>query len=164
MTSIEDLYNLYYKDIYAFVLSQSKQKDVAEEIAQETFLKAMKSISRFKGDCDIRVWLCQIAKNTFYTYVKKNKRELPTSMEEETTEVASDVNIVECFENQEMVMEIHKVLHNLEDPYKEVFHLRVFGNLSFSNIASLYGKTDSWARVTYHRAKNMIREKMEEML
>lgn len=163
MTSIEDLYNLYYKDIYAYIFSLSKQNDVSEEITQETFLKAMKSINRFRGDCDIRVWLCQIAKNTYYTHAKKSIKELPT-LSDDTTEVASDINIVKAFENQETVFEIHKALHNLEDPYKEVFHLRVFGNLSYSNIASIYGKTESWARVVYHRAKNMIREKMEEML
>ena len=164
MTSIEDLYKLYYKDIYAFLFSLSKQSDVAEEITQDTFLKAIQGIDRFKGTCDIRVWLCQIAKNTYFSYLKKHKRELPTSPEEEANEIVSDVNIEECLENRETVMEIHKILHELEDPYKEVFHLRVFGGLPFSDIAYLYGKTDVWARVTYHRAINMIRDKMEEML
>lgn len=164
MTSIEELYHFFHKDIYAFVLSMCNQPNVAEEITQETFLKAIKGIERFKGDCDIRVWLCQIAKNTFYTYSKKTKREILTSLNDEITEIVSDVNIVENIENQETVMEIHKALHTLEDPYKEVFYLRVFGNLSFSKIACIYGKTESWARVTYHRAKNMIRERMEDLL
>jgi len=164
MTSIEDLYHFYHKEIYAFVLSLCKQPNVAEEITQETFLKAIKSIERFKGDCDIRVWLCQIAKNTFFTYSKKMKHEMALSTEGDVAEIASDIHLVEDLEDREMVMEIHKILHTLEDPYKEVFHLRVFGNLSFSNIATIYGKTEGWARVTYYRAKNMIREKMEGLL
>lgn len=164
MTSIEDLYALYYKDIYAFILSLSKDTQIAEDVTQETFLKSMKSIDRFKGECDIRVWLFQIAKNTFFTYAKKKKKELAESLEDMSEDIAGDVNIVNSFVDRETAMEIHKILHTLEEPYKEVFHLRTFGELSFANIAQIYGKTESWARVTYHRAKNMIREKMEETL
>ena len=164
MTSVEDLYFIYYKEVYAFILSLSNDVQVAEDVTQDTFLKAMRSIGQFKGDCDIRVWLFQIAKNTFFTYAKKKKKELADSLDEMEEEIADDVNIVEYFDNHETMMEIHRILHTMEEPYKEVFHLRTFGELSFSNIAQIYGKTDSWARVTYHRAKNMIREKMEEML
>ena len=164
MTSIEDLYSLYYKDVYAFLLSLSKDTHIAEDVTQETFLKVMRNIGKFKGDCDIRVWMFQIAKNTFFTYAEKKRKELADTIEDVADEIAGDVNIVEQLDDRETAMEIHRILHTLEDPYKEVFHLRTFGELSFSNIAQIYGKTESWARVTYHRAKNMIREKMEEML
>lgn len=164
MTLIEDLYTLYYKDIYVFTLSLSKDKHIAEDVTQETFLKAMKNIEQFKGDCDIRVWLFQIAKNTLFSFMKKRKRELLESFDDEANDAASDVDIVEQIDDRESAQEIHRILQTLEEPYKEVFHLRTFGELSFSDIAKIYGKTDSWARVTYHRAKNRIRERMEEML
>lgn len=164
MTLIEDLYTLYYKDIYVFTLSLSKDKHIAEDVTQETFLKAMKNIEQFKGDCDIRVWLFQIAKNTLFSFMKKRKRELLESFDDEANDAASDVDIVEQIDDHESALEIHRILQTLEEPYKEVFHLRTFGELSFSDIAKIYGKTDSWARVTYHRAKNRIRERMEEML
>ena len=134
---------------------------VAEDITQETFFKAMKSIGAFKGECDIRVWLCQIAKNTYYTYCKKQKRFVPAEeVEEEIQE--RPVSIERRFEDKEQALNIHKVLHALEEPYKEVFQLRVFGELSFRDIEEIFGKTESWSRVTFYRAKNKLVKKMEE--
>jgi RNA polymerase sigma-70 factor (ECF subfamily) len=156
----EKLYEEYYHDVYIFLLGLTGNESIAEEVTQETFFKAMKKIDGFEGKCDIRVWLCQIAKNTFYSYCRKQKRILP---EEQLQNVpASDCSFVERLEDEERMMKIHKVLHNMSEPYKEVFSLRVFGELSFRQIGIIYGKTESWARVTYHRAKQMIVKQMEE--
>lgn len=156
----EKLYEEYYHDVYIFLLGLTGNESIAEEVTQETFFKAMKKLDDFEGKCDIRVWLCQIAKNTFYSYCRKQKRILP---EEQLQNVpASDCSFVEQLENEEQMMKIHKVLHNMSEPYKEVFSLRVFGELSFRQIGIIYGKTESWARVTYHRAKQMIVKQMEE--
>ena len=158
---MEELYQLYFKDVYLYVLALSKEEVVAEDITQETFFKAMKSIGAFKGECDIRVWLCQIAKNTYYTYCKKQKRFVPAEeVEEEIQE--RPVSIERRFEDKEQALNIHKVLHTLEEPYKEVFQLRVFGELSFRDIGEIFGKTESWSRVTFYRAKNKLVKKMEE--
>lgn len=158
---MEELYQLYFKDVYLYVLALSKEEVVAEDITQETFFKAMKSIGAFKGECDIRVWLCQIAKNTYYTYCKKQKRFVPAEeVEEEIQE--RPVSIERRFEDKEQALNIHKVLHALEEPYKEVFQLRVFGELSFRDIGEIFGKTESWSRVTFYRAKNKLVKKMEE--
>ena len=158
---MEELYQLYFKDVYLYVLALSKEEVVAEDITQETFFKAMKSIGAFKGECDIRVWLCQIAKNTYYTYCKKQKRFVPAEeVEEEIQE--RPVSIERRFEDKEQALNIHKVLHTLEEPYKEVFQLRVFGELSFRDIEEIFGKTESWSRVTFYRAKNKLVKKMEE--
>ena len=132
---IEEIYEKYYKDVYRFVLALSKNPHIAEDITQETFVKAIKAVDRFKGDCDIKVWLCQIAKNTYFTYAGKQNRE-------------------------QVAIKIHRILHDLPEPYKEVFTLRVFGELRFGQIADIFGKTESWARVTYHRARMMIMDKM----
>ena len=112
-----------------------------------------------RGDCDLRVWLCQISKNTYYDYLKKNKKYAPESQDEKKESFPSD--LLQNFSDKETALQVHKVLHRLSEPYKEVFSLRVFGELSFGTISSLFGKSESWARVTYHRACKKIREELD---
>lgn len=160
MDQIEELYRDYFHDVYLFARSLTGNEDKAEEITQETFFKAMKSIDSFNGSCDIRVWLCQIAKNLIFTASKKQKRftgdEIPETVPD------SKISIEEGLEDKQHSMAIHKILHTMGEPHKEVFSLRVFGELSFRQIGELFGKTESWARVTFHRAKLKIIEELEE--
>lgn len=158
MTDLESLYKEYFKDVYLYVKSLSGDVHVAEDITSETFLKAVKSINSFKGDCDIRVWLCQIAKNTYFSYLRKNKALVLTDVEEEG-KCKIDVEKGLC--SKEESLKIHEILHNLNEPYKEVFTLRVFAELSFKEIGKIFGKTENWACVTYHRARKKIQEKLE---
>lgn len=160
MTEFEHIYNQYFREVYSFVLLLSRNEKIAEEITQETFFKALKSIDSFKGNCKLNVWLCQIAKNTYFTYLNKQKR-IST---EEMAEQASEHTIEEKMQNKEEAFRLHKVLHHLEEPYKEVFTLRVFGELSFKQISELFEKTESWARVTFHRAKGKIHDLLREEL
>ncbi len=155
MTDFNDLYDQYFKDVYRYILSLSKNESIAEEITQETFFKALNSIDSFDGKCKVYVWLCQIGKNTYFSYLKKENR-YDCSTDIATT--LSDSSLEESLLHKESAFEIHKCLHVLEEPYKEVFSLRLFGELSFSQIATLFGKTESWARVTYHRARLKIKE------
>ncbi|NLY96688.1 MAG: sigma-70 family RNA polymerase sigma factor [Clostridiaceae bacterium] len=159
MTQLEDIYNRYFKDVYLFIYSLSNDRHIAEDITSETFMKAIKAIDGFKGDCDIKVWLFQIAKNSFYTYIKKNKKNLDI---DSVPEREDDFDMEKSVFSLEDTMKIHEILHNLSEPYKEVFTLRVFGELSFKDIGRLFGKTDNWACVTYHRARNKIREEMRD--
>ena len=118
----------------------------------------MRSIDSFRGETDIRVWLCQIAKNCYFSHVKKQQRVVDI----DSLELTDDKDpIEEQILNQSDVMRIHHLLHNLTEPYKEVFMLRVFGELSFKQIADIFQKTDNWACVTYHRARNKIILQME---
>lgn len=154
---LEKLYKDYFIVVYKYILSISRNQNMAEEITQETFFKAMKAIDDFRGDCSVKSWLCQIAKNTYYDYLKKQTR--LTSL----NDVAEDKLCVEQDYSLNVdSMIAHKILHNMKEPYKEVFSLRVFGELSFSDIGELFGKTDSWARVTFHRARIMMKEEMED--
>ena len=157
---IESLYNTYFHDVYLYLCSITRNESVSEELTQETFFRAIKSVDKFRGDCDVRVWLCQIAKNLYLTYCKKQNR----MTGEEIPETVSDtgVSIEDCLQDTEQMMRIHRILHEMKDPGKEVFSLRVFSELSFKQIGELYGKTESWARVTFHRAKLSIIEKLEE--
>ncbi len=155
MADFEEIYSAYFKDVYRYVLCLSKNESVAEEITQETFFKALKSINGFKGDCKISVWLCQIAKNTYFSYLKKQQY-VSDGVDGAATVLADD------FEQRiiadESAREIYKLIYDLDEPYKEVFMLRFFGGLSFRRISELFGKTESWARVTYHRARAKLRE------
>lgn len=159
MTDIEILYNNYFKDVYLFVFSLSKDKYIAEDITSETFMKAIKSIDSFKGNCDIKTWLFQIAKNSYYSYLRKNKYLLEL---DSFSEAKGETDIERSFFTKEESMKVHEILHGLSEPYKEVFSLRVFGELSFNQIGELFDKTDNWACVTFHRAKNKIREEMRD--
>jgi len=153
---LEQIYKDYFSVVYRYILSVSKDSLTAEEITQETFFKALKAIDGFRGECSIRVWLCQIAKNCWYDHVKQRSRQ--AGMDElDETQTALEQDFLSPLESKEA----HRILHAMKEPYKEVFSLRVFGELAFSDIAELFGKTDSWARVTYHRARMMIKEELE---
>ncbi|MBP3674357.1 MAG: RNA polymerase sigma factor [Oscillospiraceae bacterium] len=158
MTDFEEVYNLYFKDVYKYALSLSRDAAVAEEVTQETFFKALKSIDSFRGQCKLYVWLCQIAKNTYLTHTGKRQHQ---SYEETAESIASEADLEEALTDQESAFQIHRILHKLEEPYKEVFSLRVFGELSFKQIGELFGKTESWARVTFHRARLKIKEELQ---
>ncbi|PUB11131.1 RNA polymerase sigma factor [Paenisporosarcina sp. OV554] len=157
MTDFESIYSQYFRDVYSFVLLLSRNEKVAEEITQETFFKALKNIDKFKGNCKLNVWLCQIAKNTYFTYLDKQKR-----FDTDEIPEASENRIEEMIINKEETFRLHKVLHRLEEPYKEVFTLRVFGELSLKQISELFEKTESWARVTFYRAKRKIQDLLKE--
>lgn len=156
MPGFEQIYAEYFDDVYKYVYSLSHSPTVAEEVTQDTFFKAMKSIDSYRGECKLRVWLCQIAKNTYLTYCRKRTRFV--DLESAAQEQAG--NLEDAFLNQDNSFEIHKALHSLEEPYKEVFSLRIFGELPFSKIGELFGKTEGWARVTYHRAKIKVKENL----
>ncbi len=158
----EKIYSTYFNDVYRYIRKLSGNQHIAEEITSETFFKAMCSIDRFRGDCDFRVWLCQIAKNCYYSYLKKNKHR--AGVEDAPVEDIIDPNsfVDKQITNHEQTMQLQKRLHTLSEPYKEVFMWRVFADLSFKQIAQIFHKTDNWACVTYHRAKNQILKQMEE--
>ena len=152
----EKLYNAYFMKIYSFVLLLVKNPDLAEEIAQETFFKALKANKQFEGKSSEYTWLFAIAKNIAYDVLKKHKKH-----EMLGDDVPDELDFQQEIENKETAFRIHEYLHNMEEPYKEVFQLRVFGELSFADIGKIFHKTESWARVTYHRARLKLQEKMQ---
>lgn len=158
MTDFERIYNQYFKDVYRYLLSLCRNEAMAEEITQETFFKALESIDSFQGKCSIYAWLCQIAKNTYFSHCKKEKH---LNRDADTESLTAPDSLEERLFDKETAFQIHKYLHALEEPYKEVFSLRLFGELSFAQIAELFGKTESWARVTFHRARLKIKEEMQ---
>lgn len=152
----QKIYVEHFKDVYKYVLSLCQNKDIAEEVTQETFFKALRNIDKFRGTCKLYSWLCQIAKNTLYNYLNKQKKYV--QIDDEIIDTDFDLDIERDYLNTEQAKELHRILHNLKEPYKEEFSLRVFAELSFKQIGELFGKSDSWARVVYYRAKNKIQE------
>lgn len=159
MEHFREIYESNVKEVYGFLLSLCRDEALAEDLTQETFVRAIDKIDTFRGDCKISVWLCQIGKNLFYKQYKKNRSTV--EMEEETIDrLLNDTSMEGDILQKQESSEILKHLHSLEDPFKEVFMLHTFGEVSLKDISLLFGKSDSWARVTYYRAKTMIINKM----
>ena len=160
---LEQIYRAYFKPVYLYVMRLCGDGHIAEDITSETFFKAVNSIDSFRGECDIRVWLCRIAQNTYYSYLKKSKR-VSSIDDADLQNIAAAGDLVDTvIGKREDARQIRKILHDIPEPYKEVFMWRVFGELSFKEIGDLYGKSDNWACVTYHRARKMIQRRLEEI-
>ena len=134
----EQIYQAYFHDVFLYLCSLSSNEDIAEEMTQETFVKALKSIDQFDGSKDIGAWLFTIAKNTYYTFYKRQKIYASGEVSENVEDV--QIDFAERFAKEEDVFLIHQFLHDMKEPYKEVFSLRVFGELPFEKIGMLFGK------------------------
>ncbi len=155
MNSIEAIYKKYYEIIFKYLMCLSKNKDIAEEITQETFYKMISKIHTYKGDSKITVWLCEIAKNSYYDYLRKNKH---FSKEELSENIKSNVNIENDFIQKEKIHDTYKKINKLDEKTKRVIYLRLNSDLSFKEIGQLLGKTETWARVTFYRGKQKLKE------
>lgn len=162
MTEFERIYQLYFRDVFLYLRSISHDDHVAEELTSETFFKALRGMSGFRGDCDVRVWLCQIAKNCYLTYRKKAARSDSIEDQDALRLEEEAESLEEQIERLDAAERAQAALHNIPEPYKEVFMLRVFAEESFKQIGRLFGKSENWACVTYHRACSMIRKRLEE--
>ncbi|QPC48238.1 RNA polymerase sigma factor [Mangrovibacillus cuniculi] len=156
----EEVYEKYFKEVNLYLLSLCRDEKLAEEMTQEAFFKALKAIEKFDGSRDIRAWLFTIARNTYFSQYKRAKHENHVT---ETQETGADVTIVQHLMNEEEAFIVHQFLHSMREPYKEVFSLRTFGELTFEKIGLLFGKSAGWARVSYYRAKKQIIDHMEEV-
>lgn len=158
----EEIYRTYLQDVYRFLLKLCHDEQTAEELTQETFTRAYASIDSFRGTCKFSVWLCQIAKNTWFSYYGRQKKSPPSALADQEILVVSGENPEEDVVDSLTAMELHKILHRIKEPYKEVFMLRVFGELRFKEIAEIFDRQEIWARVTYYRAKEMIQKQTEK--
>lgn len=158
MDTFEELWRDYSSVVYRYLLSLSGDGDLADELTAETFYRAWLHIGSFRGDCKIETWLCQIAKNALSKEQRRRGRHMPW---EAAPEIAAP-SFPDALEDRDTALRLHRHLHQLKDPYREVFMLRVFGELPFADIAAVCGKSESWAKVTYYRAKEKLIRAMEE--
>lgn len=148
-----------YGAVYRYALSICRNEAEASDLTQETFLKAMQNVKEFQENSSLYTWLCTILKHLWINKCKKYSRELSTE-DEDWDFPDQSKSIEQMVEDRDMAKQVHAILHTMEEPYKEVFSLRIFGELPFKDIAELFDKTESWARVTYHRAKKMMIERL----
>ena len=152
----ERLYNAYYMRVFSYVMTLSGDRHSAEEITQEAFYRAFSKTASFRNESDEVTWLCAIAKNCFVDETRRRNKAAPIP-----EDLASDGKSIEqLVTDRDSSFRIHAALHTMDEPYREVFELRIFGELSFSQIGTIFGKTENWARVTYHRARLKLQEKM----
>lgn len=156
----EEIYSEYFQEVFLFIRSLSHDERIAEEITQEAFFKALKSLERFDGSKDIRAWLFTIAKNTYFSHYKKMKKQVESELIQEQR---TEVQFIKHLMNEDDAFIVLQFIHSMNEPYKEVFSLRTFGELSFEKIGRLFGKSAGWARITFYRARKQILEYMEEM-
>ena len=155
MEEMVEIYRKYMPQEYNFLFSLCHDAHLSEELTQETFFQALKSIDSFRGDCKIYVWLCSIAKHLWYKELKKKDREVVAEYVEETTcQKITENSAIQKME----VIELYKKLHLLEEPVREVMYLRLNGDFTFKEIGEIMGKDENWARVTFYRGKQRIRK------
>ena len=159
MKDFETIYTAYFRDVELYLRAICHDELLAEELTEQVFFQALKALPSFRGDCDIRTWLCSIGRNALLSHLRKNK---PSEDIDQLQIPDPRRSLEEQVFDRDQAMAIHRILHDLPEPYKEVFSLRIFGQLSFQDIGSLFGRTANWACVTYHRARQKIRDKMEE--
>ncbi len=134
-------------------------EDLAEELLQETFYRALQHIDRFEGRCSLYTWLCQIGKNAWFKELKRNARLLDPEFTDKISDYKDPEGIV--IEKEDSIR-IRDALWNLPEVYRDVFIMHVLGDIKLKEIAALYGKSESWARVTYYRGKQMIIEEVSK--
>lgn len=152
---MEKVYQRHAQTVYKFLLAQCRDPTLAEELTQEAFYQAVKSVDRFDGSCKVSVWLCQIAKHLWFQHLRKRKREapVPTGDLPEAPGPSAEEGLLE----REGRMDLLRLVHNLPEPAREVVYLRAFGGLSFREIGDVMGKTETWARVAFYRSKEKLR-------
>ena len=153
----EKLYEAHYMRVFSYAMTLSGDRTMAEEITQETFFRAFAKSGEFRKESDEVTWLCAIAKNYFYD--ERRRQSKTEQIPEEVPDTGKGIE--QAAADRDSSFRIHVALHTLEEPFREIFELRVFGELSFREIGTIFGKTENWARVTYHRARLKLQERME---
>lgn len=154
MDDMNEIYRNHAQTVYKFLLSHTHDPDLAEELTQETFYQAVRSIDRFDGGCKVSVWLCQIAKHLWYQYLRRHKRESPMP---EAAPEAPTPSAEEGLLEREGKLDLLRQIHDLGTDAREVVYLRAFGGLTFREIGDVMGRTETWARVTFYRTKEKLR-------
>lgn len=154
---IEEVYKNYAKSVYRYLLSLTHDEDLAEELTEETFYRAIYSFHTYNGSCKISVWLCQIAKHVWYQKLGKRKRH-PKGQELHEDIASPTMSPEEANLFQSNKMDLYRAIHQLSEPMREIVHMRISGEFSFAEIGEILGKSENWARVTYYRAKQKIME------
>ena len=161
MSAFQKTYEEYAQPVYRFLLSLAGSEDLAEELLQETFYQAFLHIDQFEGRCSLYTWLCQIGKNAWCKECRRNRRYSDISWDALTITAVGPSPEEQAIAKDEY-RNVHKAIQQLEDPYKDVFILHAIGGIMLKEVACIYQKSESWARVTYFRAKQQILQEVSK--
>jgi RNA polymerase sigma-70 factor (ECF subfamily) len=156
MENIEEIYKNYANLIKNYIFLITRDTDLSEEIMQDTFASAIKQLDKFRGDSEISVWLCSIAKNILYKKAKKNNSIKMISIDE--LDIADNSMLEDEFISKDNKLKLYEALQNLDADSREVMYLRLTGELSFREIGKILHKSENWARVTFFRGKQKLKE------
>ena len=156
MQDIKEIYEEYFETVNKYLFCLTKNYDIAEELTQETFYRAVKRIGTYKGDCKISVWLCQIAKNLWYDQCRKNKKIV--NNEYDFLDLEGEDSVEEQIISNDEKITLYKKMQKLDEKTREVIYLRITGELSFKEIGDILNKSETWARVTFYRGKQKMKE------
>lgn len=154
---MEEIYKKYSRIVYNYLYSLNKNVEISEELTQETFYKAIKEIKNFRNECNISVWLCQIAKNLWINYIKKENKAKVVFLDENTDGLFIEDNI----NTNNEVIELYKEIHRLDEKTREVIYFRILGGLTFKDIGEIFDKSEEWARITFYRGKIKLKEELK---
>lgn len=154
MDELTEIYEQNAQQVFKYLITLCRNSDIADELTQETFYQAVRSIDNYNGECKMSVWLCQIAKHTYYKYVDKQAK-MATQIRTADSSNSLEYTLI----NDENKIELFRIIHLLEEPYKEIVLLRLLGDLSFKEIGEIHQRNENWARVTFYRAKLKLRER-----
>ena len=156
MQDIKQIYEQYFETVSKYLFCLTRNSDISEELTQETFYRAVKKIDTYRGECQISVWLCQIAKNLWYDQCRKNKKIIKIE-EKELFNIQALDGIEDKIISKEEKISIYRQMQNLDEKTREVIYLRITGELSFKEIGIILNKTENWVRVTFYRGKNKLK-------
>lgn len=159
MQNIEEICKKYYSLVYKYLFCLTHNEEISKDLTQETFYKVVKKIDTYKGESKLSVWICEIAKNLWYDELRRNKRRVK---QEKVEEISSEENLESNYINKEEIEEFYKRIDNLDEVTKKIIFLRIDGELSFKEIGEVFGKTETWARVTFYRGKQKLKEEEKD--
>ena len=157
MQDIEEIYKQYFNIVNKYLFCLTHNNDISEELTQETFYRAVKNFDTYNKECKMSVWLCQIAKNLWYDQCRKNKK-FSDINDFDLLQLENNTNVEEEIISNEEKIHLYKQMQNLDEKTREVMYLRLSGELSFKEIGIILNKTENWARVTFYRGKNKLKE------
>ena len=162
MQNITEIYKKYSEIVYKYVFCLTRNEDIAEEIVQETFLVAVKDINKFKGECKISTWLCQISKYIWYKKLKKQKKIQEIPLDSIQNSIFIDESIEEKVTTEENKIQLLKKIQTFDEDTKNVMYLRILGNFEYSEIAEIMNKSSNWARIVFFRGKQKLKEEFDK--
>ena len=156
---LDAVYREHAKTVYRFLLSKTGSSEAAEELTQETFFQAVRTVDRFDGSCQVITWLCGIAKNVHLTWLRKTgAAPLPLEEAPEPAGPSAEAQVLGQLDRQTL----YRQIHSQPEPGRELLYLRLLGGLSFREIGGVMGQSENWARVNYYRAKQKLRKELTE--